>query len=75
MTPPAQWDADFRAFMEEYRARCLWFLKPGYVPTTPEEHDTVLRLIEQHGDGVAFRRAAGFRQWRSQRSNATSATS
>ena len=67
--------ADFRAFVEEHRARCLWFLAADHFPTTPAEIETVLRLIEQHGDRTSFLRAAAFRRWLSLPSNAGSATS
>jgi len=68
-------EASFRAFVDDYRPRCLWFLAADYYPTTPDERVAVLRLIEQHGDRAAFRRAAGFRQWLSRPSSARSATS
>lgn len=64
-----------RPFVDEYRARCLWFLRPDYYPATPDERETVLRLIEQHGDHAAFHRAAQIRQWLSRPSSARSATS
>jgi hypothetical protein len=62
-TAPALDDAAFRAFVDEYRVRCLWFLRQDYFPATAAECETVLRLIEQHGDRRAFVRAAEFRQW------------
>jgi hypothetical protein len=64
MTGPSDLtDATLRAFVDEYRARCLWFLRADYYPTTPAERERVLRLIEQYGDRKAFVRAAEFRQW------------
>lgn len=73
--PPSQplAEADFRRFVDEYRARCLWFLREDYYPSTPTECADVLRQIEQHGDGEAFRRVAQFRAWLSHHSNETSA--
>ncbi len=65
----------FRQFVDEYRERCLWFLRQDYYPATPAECDDVLRLIERHGDRRAFVRAAEFRQWLSPRSSDTSAGS
>jgi hypothetical protein len=62
----------FRAFVDEYRVQCLWFLRQDYYPVTEAECESVLRLIEQHGDRQAFIRAAEFRQWLSLRSNALS---
>lgn len=64
-----------RQFVDEYRARCLWFLRPDYYPATPDEREEVLRLIERHGDRAAFHRAAQIRQWLSPASSARSATS
>lgn len=61
--------------VDEYRVRCLWFLRPDFYPNTREERLRVLRYIEQHGDLEAFRRAASLRQWFSHDSNATSADS
>lgn len=72
-TAPALNDSAFRAFVDEYRVRCLWFLRQDYFPVTAAECESVLRLIEQHGDRQAFLRTAEFRQWLSLRSNALSA--
>jgi hypothetical protein len=68
-------DEEFRRFVDEYRARCLWFLRTDYYPVTTVEREAALRLIERHGDRAAFRRAADFRQWLSRLSNARSAAS
>ena len=69
--PPAPGlnDVAFMAFVDEYRVRCLWFLRQDYYPVTASECESVLRLIEQHGDRLAFLRAAEFRQWLSPRFN------
>ena len=67
--------ADFRRFIDEQRARCLWFLRPDFYPTTAAERDEVLRQIERHGDLAAFKRAAEFRQWLQLHSSATSSGS
>lgn len=61
--------------VEEHRARCLWFLRPDFRPTTREERLRVLRYIERHGDREAFREAAALRRWLSPESNETSAES
>lgn len=58
-----------RALADEYRARCLWFLRPDYLPATPEEACRVLAYIERHGDLQAYRRAATLRRWLSRHSN------
>ena len=61
------------ALVDEYRARCLWFLREDYYPHTLIEACRVLESIERHGDVAAFRKAAALRQWLSQNSNAPSA--
>lgn len=61
------------ALVDEYRATCLWSLRPDYYPQTPEEACRVLEQIERHGDVAAFRKAAGLRQWLSRNSSAPSA--
>ena len=61
--------------VDEYRVRCLWFLRPDYYPTTPEDQLRVLGYIERHGDREAFRRAAMLKRWLSPHSSAPSAGS
>ncbi len=61
--------------IDEYRTRCLWFLRPDYYPTTTAERLRLLGYIERHGDLQAYRRASSFRQWLSRPSSATSAGS
>jgi hypothetical protein len=76
MTPVgAGEEAAFRRFVDQYRARCLWFLRPDYYPDTLAECARVLTLIERHGDHEALHRAAEFRRWLSLPSNETSAAS
>ena len=59
--------------VDEYRTRCLWFLREDYYPESPAEACRVLEYIERHGDVVAFRKAAALRQWLLQNSSAPSA--
>jgi hypothetical protein len=66
--PPA-----LHALVDDYRDRCLWFLRPDYYPSTARESIRVLDLIERHGDVAAFRRASEIRTWLLRPSNATSA--
>ena len=73
MLPEA--DAALRELVDEYRDRCLWFLRGDYYPASPEEAEQVLRYIERYGDLEAFRRAARIRPWLSPHSSATSAGS
>jgi hypothetical protein len=69
------WVAAVDNLVDEYRLRCLWFLRPGYHPTSDQERLRVLRAIEKHGDREAYRRAAGLRAWLSQTSSVASAGS
>ncbi len=73
--PSACSDTEFRRFVDQYRARCLWFLREDYYPRTLAQREDVLRRIEQHGDRDAFLRVGQFRIWLSQRSSETSAGS
>ena len=68
-------NAALRKLVDEYRHRCLWFLRPDYYPATIAEAQRVLDAIQRHGDRDGFRRAAQVRQWLSHPSNATSAGS
>jgi hypothetical protein len=61
--------------VDEYRLRCLWFLRPDYYPTTDAERLKVLLYIERHGDRDAYRRAREMRRWLSPTSSAPSAGS
>ena len=60
------------ALVDEYRTRCLWFLREDYYPQTRAEALRVLGYIERHGDVKAFQKAATLRQWLLQNSNAPS---
>jgi hypothetical protein len=62
-----------RELVDEYRSRCLWFLRKDFYPATPEEACRTLEQIERHGDLAAFKKAAPLRQWLSQHSSAKSA--
>lgn len=72
---PAALDAALRALVDEYRARCLWFLRPDLYPEDREQALRVLRHIERHGDRDGFVRAAQLREWLSPPSSAPSADS
>jgi hypothetical protein len=63
------------ALVDDYRIRCLWFLRADYYPATPEERLRVLDYVQRYGDRAAHVRAANLRQWLSQISNADSAVS
>lgn len=64
-----------RRLIDEYRERCLWFLRPDYYPEDRAEILRVLGYVERHGDREGFRRAAEIRQWLSRNSSAPSAVS
>ena len=66
-------EASLRDFIDEYRDRCLWFLRRDYSPETRDEALRTLAAIERQGDVQAFRRAARLRQWLLQHSSEISA--
>ena len=61
--------------VDEYRHRCLWFLREDYYPMTDEERLRILGYIQRHGDRRAYVRAAEVRGWLSRPFNAPSAAS
>ena len=61
------------ALADEYRPRCLWFLREDYHPATPADALRVLEYIERHGDVAAFRKVAPLKQWLLQNASAPSA--
>ena len=68
-------EVELHRLVDEYRAQCLWFLREGYYPETPQERERVLALIAQHGDQRAFRRVAEVRTWLLRGCSGTSAGS
>ena len=58
--------------VEEYRDRCLWFLRADYFPTSPEEIRRVLEWIERYGDRSGYERAEEIKAWLSRDSKVTS---
>ena len=61
--------------VDEYRDRCLWFLRRDFYPESLAAALRVLRDIEQHGDRTAYQRAAEVRQWLSRNSSEGSSVS
>ncbi len=61
--------------VDEYRVRCLWFLRPDYYPRSLDEALRTLGYIERYGDREAYRRAAEVRRWLSHPSSAESVVS
>lgn len=49
--------------VEQYRDRCLWFLRQDFIPRSSEEVLRVLDLIERYGDRAGFVRVQRLRQW------------
>ena len=70
---PLSADRAMRALVDEYRDRCLWYLRRDYYPATRDECHRVLDAIARHSGVEGFRRAAEIRAWLSQPSSATSA--
>lgn len=58
-----------RPLVDEYRSRCLWFLREDYYPASVAQALRVLGYIERHGDRKAFQKAAEVRKWLSQSSS------
>lgn len=67
------WTID--ALVDDYRDRCLWFLRPDFYPRTLEQKLRVLKYTQRYGDHDAYRKAAEARRWLVQSSSETSAAS
>ena len=65
--------AAMRSLVDDYRTRCLWFLRPDYYPMTRNEHLKVLDYVQRYGDRAAHVRAATVRAWLFQTSSVESA--
>ena len=50
------------AFMDEHRARALWWMRPDYYPQNAEQARDVLRSIAARGDRETFVRAMTLRR-------------
>ncbi len=68
-------EAELRRLVDQYRSRCLWFLREDYYPLTAADREWILDLIERHGDLEALRRVTELRTWLSRPSSGTSAVS
>jgi hypothetical protein len=68
-------DEVFTALVDDYRVRCLWFLRADYYPATREGRLRILDYVQRHGDRDAHIRAANLRRWLSQISSTDSAAS
>lgn len=49
--------------VEDYRDRCLWFLRQDFMPATTEQILRTLDQIERYGDRAAYVRAEEIRKW------------
>jgi hypothetical protein len=65
--------ARINRLIDEYRIRCLWFMRLDYLPATDAERTRLLEYIERHGDREGFQRARELRRWLSQHSSEPSA--
>lgn len=72
---PVEIQTVVRELIDEYRARCLWFLRPDYYPESRAAQLRILASIERYGDARAFQRVAKVREWLSPPSSAPSAGS
>ena len=61
--------------VDEYRDRCLWFLRADYYPTDLQDVLRTLDYIRRSGDREAFRKAGKLYQWLSPDSSRPSAIS
>lgn len=71
----AEIEATVDALVDEYRTRCLWFVREDFRPSTDAERLLALRYIARYGDRSAFVRAREMQAWLSQEFNAPSAAS
>ncbi len=68
-------EAAVNQLVDEYRHRCLWFLRADFYPSTLADRFRVLGYIERYGDREAFRKAAKLKKCLSQNSSDASAGS
>jgi hypothetical protein len=64
-----------RRLIDEYRVRCLWFVREDYYPQSVAEQMRVLDAIERYGDRSGFQRAVQLKKWLSLPSSEPSASS
>jgi hypothetical protein len=75
MRAESQLTRDVRRLIDDYRDRCLWFLRRDFYPEGTIETLRTLDSIERYGDQEAFRRAAAIRRWLSPPSSGPSVAS
>ena len=64
------WRKELACLVEDYRDRCLWYLRPDFMPTTTEQILRTLDQIERGGDRAAYERAEKIKRWLQAPSNA-----
>ena len=65
---PLDMEQEMRHLVDDYRSRCLWFLRPDFYPSNDEERLQTLGHIERYGDRAALQRAGKVRRWLSKTS-------
>jgi hypothetical protein len=68
----ARFKTELTSLVDDYRIRCLWFLKIDYYPQCEQEIRNTLNYIRRYGDSEAFRRTGILLQWLSQDSSTKS---
>lgn len=58
--------------VDEYRTRCLWWMRKDYYPSTLQQSVRVLEDITKNCDAEGFKKAGGLRQWLLQNFSETS---
>ena len=64
---------EVNALIDQYRARCLWFLREDDYPVDREDMLRTLDYIKRYGDLEAFHRASTLAAWLSTPSSGRSA--
>jgi hypothetical protein len=54
---------EMRRLVDEYRSRCLWFIRPDYYPRTPRDILRILDYICRYGDTRAYKKALEIKKW------------
>ncbi|MCG8459639.1 MAG: hypothetical protein MI919_25445 [Holophagales bacterium] len=67
---PSRVEQEIDELIEQYRDPCLWYLRPGIVPSTREARLRALDRIGRHGDRRAFVRVGELKKWLLPLSNA-----
>ena len=75
VTGAAAFEQAVDMLVDDYRTRCLWFLRADYYPVTRDQRRRILDYVQRYGDRDAYIRVEGLRRWLSQPSSAESAAS